>query len=119
MPSNAIQGFLLQELLQNIFGETAPKTDYEQKPSVLVLVYSADGSQIAQTCADSIEQVQDKIRTTPQLIGCKAVCYTPAVEISTAISILTTSLFPAGKNSKSKKQIKDEIEKVTMLSEEA
>lgn len=74
----------LQDILNQIFGIT----DYEQKPNYLVVVYSADGAEIAQTIATNIEEVESKFKTTPSLIGCTAVCY----KATTEIPVVTTKL---------------------------
>lgn len=78
----------LQDILNQIFGIT----DYEQKPNYLVVVYSADGAEIAQTIATNIEEVESKFKTTPSLIGCTAVCYKATTEITTEIPVVTTKL---------------------------
>lgn len=78
----------LQDILNQIFGAT----DYEKRPKYLVVVYSADGAEIAQTIANSIEEVESKFKTTPSLIGCTAVCYKATTEITTEIPVITTKL---------------------------
>ena len=61
----------LQDLINQIFGAA----DYESKPNLLVVVYNAEGDEIATATADSIDDVTAKVQSNPKLWGCKLVTY--------------------------------------------
>lgn len=76
----------LQDLINQIFGTT----DYESKPNLLVVVYNAEGDEIATATADSIEDVTAKVQSNPKLWGCKLVTYKLHKEVTTEVPVTIT-----------------------------
>lgn len=64
----------LQQILETIF-ETKLKTDYEARPKLLLLVYDAEGKEVAQGLAESTNEVEKAIKFNPKLWGCKIISY--------------------------------------------
>jgi len=78
----------LQDTINEIFGVT----DYQMKPKFVVVVYNAEGSEIATTTAESLQDVTDKVQSTPKLWGCKLVMYKMNKEVTTEVPVAVTKL---------------------------
>jgi hypothetical protein len=74
------QTMTIQDLLTNLFGGTIP-TDYDKRPAILVVAYNRDGSEMGTATADNIDQVTSKVKSTPELWGCKVLTYKISKEI--------------------------------------
>ena len=80
----------LQALLSALFSGEKPVTDYEQRPTYLVVVYSRDGSELGTATADSIDTVKTRIANTPELWGCKVLTYKLDREVSVKVPVVST-----------------------------
>ena len=78
----------LQDLINQIFGGT----DYDQKPNYLVIVYAPDGSQHAYGSANSVEEIEQKMKSDYRLIGHTTVAYKISREFTTEIPVVSTKL---------------------------
>ena len=78
----------LQDLINQIFGGT----DYDQKPNYLVIVYAPDGSQHAHGSANSVEEIEQKMKSDYRLIGHTTVAYKISREFTTEIPVVSTKL---------------------------
>lgn len=78
------------DLINSIFGST--QTDYDKKTKFLGVIYNNDGSEQAIFAANSIEDVETKIKSTPSLWGCKAVVYKASKEVSVDVPVVTTKV---------------------------
>ena len=78
----------LQDLINQIFGGT----DYDQKPNYLVIVYAPDGSQHAHGSANSVEEIEQKMKSDYRLIGHTTVAYKISREFTTEIPVISTKL---------------------------
>ena len=78
----------LQDLINQIFGGT----DYDQKPNYLVIVYAPDGSQHAHGYANSVEEIEQKMKSDYRLIGHTTVAYKISREFTTEIPVVSTKL---------------------------
>jgi hypothetical protein len=77
----------LQEILTSIFGEPIPQTDYDKAPTYLIVVYSANGKEVATGQAESIEEIQETIQSDVRLWGCKVRAYKAKNELQTQVPV--------------------------------
>lgn len=91
-PIQKEQPMNLQQILITLFGAAKPQTDYEAKPTVIVVAYNAEGTEVATATADSISDVETKLQANKDLWGCKLVCYQAAAEMQTQVPITVTKL---------------------------
>ena len=90
-PSQPTKGptLKLSDIISEIFS-TTPTTDFEAKPSILAVIYTAKGDEVATFVADSTEEVADKIANNSCLWGCRIVTYSVANVLETQIPIVIT-----------------------------
>lgn len=90
-PSQPTKGPTLKliDIISEIFS-TTPTTDFEAKPSILAVIYTAKGDEVATFVADSTEEVAEKIANNSCLWGCRIVTYSVANVLETQIQIVIT-----------------------------
>lgn len=92
-PSQPIKGPTLKliDIISEIFS-TTPTTDFEAKPSILAVIYTAKGDEVATFVADSTEEVAEKIANNSCLWGCKVVTYKIANILETQVPVAITKV---------------------------
>ena len=79
----------IQQILTKLFGAAMP-TDYELRPKYLVAAYNRDESEMGQATSDSIESITNKVKSTPELWGCKILCYKLSKEVSVDVPVVVS-----------------------------
>ena len=83
------QSMNIQELLTKLFGAAMP-TDYDLRPKYQVVAYNRDESEMGQATADSVETVAEKVKSTPELWGCRVLCYKLSKEVTVDVPVSVT-----------------------------
>lgn len=87
-PSQPTKGptLKLSDIISEIFS-TTPTTDFEAKPNILAVIYTAKGDEVATFVADSTEEVAEKIANNSCLWGMKVVTYKIANILETQVPV--------------------------------